>query len=146
MLIQIVRKTYTARTTIGDLYIDGMRICYTLEDTVRAEGIKVKGETAIPAGCYKVGMRFSPKFQRELPLIYTEGETLSNGGISFKYIMLHGGNRHSDSYGCPLVAYKKINDTTIQGTAEKEVTGLIKDAIDKGEEVSIEVINYPQEN
>jgi len=43
--------------TIGDLYIDGTWFSNTLEDAIR--DVKVYGETAIPAGTYKVTITLS---------------------------------------------------------------------------------------
>ena len=45
MRLTIIRDTYTSKSTIGRLFIDGVEFCYTLEDIVRPEGIKVYGET-----------------------------------------------------------------------------------------------------
>ena len=66
--------------TISALTIDGARVCYVLEDTVRevlgkpvAEW-KIPGKTAIPIGIYPVNITWSSHFQKMLPLI---GNTLS---------------------------------------------------------------------
>ena len=47
MELLIIRDTYTSKSTIGRLFIDGVEFCYTLEDIVRPKGIKVYGETAM---------------------------------------------------------------------------------------------------
>lgn len=63
------RKLYT----IGRLYIDGKYICDTVEDTDRGlsdkmsidqiKKIKIKDQTAIPTGTYKLTMNVkSPRF------------------------------------------------------------------------------------
>lgn len=147
MKLKIVREEYTDDTTIGHLYIDDVEFCWTLEDTVRAKGIKVTGHTAIPATRkepYNVTVTYSNRFKRDMPLVYTEGDTLSANGISFAGIRLHGGNTHLNTEGCPLVAYDRPSKETIQGTAEKELTAKIKAAIDAGETVTLEVVNNPQ--
>ena len=60
--IHLCREHYTARSTAGQLYFaedGGSPFCFTLEDTVRAGGIKVKRETALPEGLVKVGINMS---------------------------------------------------------------------------------------
>lgn len=141
MKLKLIRKNYTQNSTTGELFIDDEFFCYTLEDTVRAEGIKVKAHTAIPSGNYKVKVTMSSRFKREMPMIYSEsnGFELKANGISFKGIRLHGGNTHANTEGCPLVAYRKLNNDTIQGTAERDLTKKL------GKEVhEIEIINEPQ--
>ena len=69
------RPTYC----IGKLYINGKYFCDVLEDTDRGlnsamseediRHIKVKGETAIPVGIYKVILNYSPKYKKVMPLI-----------------------------------------------------------------------------
>lgn len=48
MQITVKRLHKTDTSTIGELSIDGLFQCYTLEDAERA--VKIKGETAIPKG------------------------------------------------------------------------------------------------
>jgi hypothetical protein len=66
--------------------------------------------------------------------IYTEsnGYELINDGKSFKGIRMHGGNDAGDSHGCPLVAYNRLSDDKIQGTAEKDLTAWAKSVGGKG--------------
>ena len=79
--------------TIGRLFVDGLFECYTLEDTVRS--IKIPGETAIPAGKYKLIIDWSNRFKRNLPHI------LNVPG--FEGIRIHSGNTAKDTEGCLLV-------------------------------------------
>lgn len=146
MLITIQRNEYTDDTTIGELFIDGERFFYTLEDTVRAPKIKVAGHTAIPEGRYNVKVTMSSRFKRDMPIVFSESDeiTLKAKGIEFKGIRIHGGNTHANTEGCPLVAYNRPSRETIQGTAEKELTAKIKEAIGRGENVVLEVVNMPQ--
>lgn len=58
-----LRPTYT----IGKLYIDGEYFCDTCEDTVRMDGKKIPGETAIPFGTYRVVITQSARFKKKLP-------------------------------------------------------------------------------
>ncbi len=147
--IPIGRYLYTTRTTIGRLNLpvqDGGQVfCHTLEDTVRAYGIKVPGETALPEGIYKVVISMSTRFKRLMPMLYTEPNKyeIKAGGIGFKGVRFHGGNTHKDSEGCPLVAFNYINDHTIQGNAEKALTAKIQEYLLKGN-VFVKITNLPQ--
>ena len=86
-----LKDTYT----IGRLFVDGQYFCDTLEDKVRPDGVKVYGETAIPAGTYKVVITYSNRFKRMLPL-------LQNVPM-FEGIRIHPGNTAVDTHGCLLV-------------------------------------------
>lgn len=115
-------NTKTDRNIIGDLFIDGEFFCYTLEDEIRPEGVKIYGETCIDAGRYKVILNKSNRFKRIMPLLLNVPR--------FEGIRIHGGNTSKDTHGCPLVAfntdYKKI-----WGTAEKELTKRLQESEDE---------------
>ena len=152
-IYKILRSDYFVDTTIGGLWLPDKndKFCWTLEDAVRPHGIKISRHTAIPETgislAYYLGLRYSPRFKREMPIIYSELDKCTikgMAGVTFKYAQIHGGNTHKNTEGCPLVCYNRINDTTIQGTAEKEVTASVKDFIDKGMSVGISIVNLPQ--
>ena len=100
MEIQVIRKAFTDRSTIGDMYLDGNFECYTLEDAVRP--VKIKGITAIPAGSYEIALTFSERFQRPLPLLMSVP--------NFDGIRIHAGNTERDTEGCILVGKTKDRD------------------------------------
>lgn len=91
----LLRDRSTARSTPGRLYLNGVLECHTLEDVVRAPGVKVYGETAIPAGSYQVLLTMSPRFKRVLPLLLKVP--------NFEGIRIHPGNTDKDTDGCILV-------------------------------------------
>jgi hypothetical protein len=155
-LFKIKRFEYFNDTTIGELYTPGKqeKFCWTLEDAVRPQGVKIPAETAIPETglslAYHLGMRYSPRFKRDMPVIYSEKDgnefiVKGFGGVTFKYAQIHGGNNDEHTEGCPLVAYNRPSLKTIQGTAEKEVTKLVEQYLKNGR-VGISIINMPQRN
>lgn len=95
MNIDVKRDARVGASTLGKLYIDGQYQCETLEDVVRAPGVKIHGQTAIPAGEYRVLVTMSQRFKRLLPLL------LDVPG--FEGVRIHTGNTDSDTEGCILV-------------------------------------------
>ena len=105
MTLTLDRKYKLPTYTIGKLYIDGEYFCDTLEDkdrgltdnmTVSEIGkIKIKKETAIPTGTYKVTITYSNRFKKNMPLI--------NDVKGFEGIRIHSGNTDKDTEGCLLV-------------------------------------------
>lgn len=132
LLVQRIAKK--SEYTIGRLFVDGKYLCDTLEDRVRdlTKERKVPGETAIPAGRYRVIVNVSPKFGRELPrLLDVPG---------FEGILIHKGNSARDSAGCVLLGENKEKGRVVNSTPyELRLTRLIKEAIQRGEEVWITV-------
>ena len=140
----LARDHYSAQTTLGKMAIGGKYFCETLEDTVRPTGVKVFGHTAIPEGRYRISVSKSTRFKRIMPIIFNQSNySLIANGIRFTGIRCHGGNKHAHTAGCPLVAYNRIDDKTIQGTAEKELTAKIIE-LEKTGDCYITIINQPQ--
>lgn len=86
MLI-LVREMTTEKAVQGCLFLNDTFICYTLENAAKA----------IPTGGYNIENSKSPKFKRELPLLYSKGVPASRG------IRIHVGNTVASSSGCILV-------------------------------------------
>lgn len=100
MDIKLFRTEFSSRSTIGELFVDDRFECFTLEDVVRP--VKIKGETAIPAGTYEVVISFSQRFKRPLPLLLKVP--------NFEGIRIHPGNTDADTDGCVLVGTSKRRD------------------------------------
>jgi hypothetical protein len=95
LILSIKRTWFTDQSTVGELYIGLERGCYTLEDTVRKEGEKIYGKTAIPAGRYEVVLNYSNRFKKFLPLLLNVP--------NFEGVRIHSGNRPEDTEGCILL-------------------------------------------
>lgn len=112
MTVTVKRKEFTEQSTIGELFVNGVFLCYTLEDKDRGlkdtdpiEYIsltKVHSKTAIPYGTYPSLFSMSNRFQRVLP------EVLNVPG--FKGIRIHAGNTSVDTEGCILLGMTKQKD------------------------------------
>ena len=100
MNLRVIREPSTAAATLGILLIDGVFVCWTLEDVVRE--VKIPGETAIPAGRYAVRLSLSQRFQKLLPEILTVP--------GFTGIRIHAGNTQADTAGCLLVGRIRADD------------------------------------
>ena len=101
MKLRLQRLQLDDDVTIGSLDVDGDWACWTLEDAVREQpgqpvaSWKLPGQTAIPLGCYRVDVTWSPRFKRPLPLL------LDVPG--FSGVRIHPGNSAADTEGCILV-------------------------------------------
>ena len=86
-MLTLIRDVRTDKAVLGRLELNGQFICNTLENAAKA----------IPCGMYTVQNSRSPKFKRELPLIYNDRVPESRG------IRMHVGNTVASSNGCILV-------------------------------------------
>lgn len=110
MKLTLIRITNKATYCIGKLYIDGEYFCDVIEDTDRGlddsmsvDEIlkkKIKGETAIPTGLYKVEITYSPKYKRMMPLLI--------GVKGYSGVRIHSGNTSKDTEGCLLVGRNTV--------------------------------------
>jgi hypothetical protein len=137
MKLQLIRKTFTEKSTIGLLSVDGVFECYTLEDKVR--DVKIAGVTAIPYGVYKVILNYSNRFKKILPLLL-EVE-------NFEGVRIHSGNTDADTEGCILVGKTRGEDSI--GNSKIALNDLVQKitlAIERKEEVEIEILKGSEEN
>jgi hypothetical protein len=111
MVITVKRLYKTDNSVIGEMLIDGIFECFTLEDAERP--VKIKGETAIPKGTYRVIINESNRFKRLLPLLIDVP--------NFEGVRIHSGNSNHDTEGCILVGQ----------TRNKNYIGQSRKAFDK---------------
>lgn len=142
MKIELHRKWRKKGYSIGILYINGQRICETLEDQDRKLNedmslkdilaIKIKGETAIPLGCYQVTWSFSPRFNKYLPLLV--------GVPGYSGIRIHSGNKAKDTEGCILCGRNtEVGTVTNSRYWTNKVNDMIYKALKANESVTINI-------
>lgn len=134
MKIVSTRLLYTPTATRGIVAVDGAFFGYCLEDVARTAGTpKVRGETAIPAGLYEVGIHASPRFRKRLPWL--------KNVPGFNYILAHGGNRPTDTEGCLLLAREYKAADWIFGSLSDAMAVLVENSLARGEKVTWEVVD-----
>lgn len=139
----ITRDQVRPAVTLGVLTIDGKHFCYTLEDRVRAANApKVYGDTAIPAGRYRVVIDTSARFKKLMPhILDLPGNRTLFGDrpLDLCGVRIHGGNTTDDTHGCPLVAYKRGIDR-IYVSASEDLTRRLLQAEDSGKEIFLTIV------
>ena len=108
----LIRDVRTDKAILGRLYLGSSFVCYTCENS----------EKAIPTGLYAIQNSVSPKFKRELPLLYNKNVPAKRG------IRIHVGNDAiKDSNGCVLVGMGRKGDKLTESQlAETMVTMLCR--------------------
>ena len=158
MKLEVIRFSSGTDSTNGVLLevieqgndIDGLWqqkkfLAYTLEDEQR--DTKVLGETRIPNGVYKLGLRkvggYHARYTKRFPHIHIGMLHVLNVP-GFEYILIHCGNTDEHTAGCLLVGdSQENNQITKDGfigkstQAYKRIYPRIAEAIECGEEVTI---------
>lgn len=138
MEITVERFVSDSQSTVSHVKVDGKFVCFGLEDEYRA--VKVAGETRIPAGTYKVGLRTEGKHHQEYK---TKFPAMHRGMLhvlnvpNFEYILIHIGNFEKDTEGCLLVGTAANTETHPMSISSSKVAyeklyPMVVDAASKG--------------
>jgi|TARA_R100001509_G_scaffold102862_1_gene60484 hypothetical protein len=149
MRLKVLRYDSGPDRTLGilmDITYDTKFLAYTLEDEHR--DVKVKGETRIPSGVYKVELRTVGGFHKRYSEKYKDmhkGMLWVKDVPGFEYILIHTGNTDEHTAGCLLVGNSSDYSKGFIGqsvSAYKRIYPKIAAAIENGEEVTITYVNY----
>lgn len=132
MKLKLERVQLDPDVTIGSMSVDGQWECWTLEDVVRPDGVKIHGETAISKGNYDVKITLSPRFKRQLPLIIDVK--------NFVGIRIHPGNTAGDTEGCILVGQDRLKKSIGRSVlAFNALFAKMNAALLRGEQINLEI-------
>ena len=147
MNLEVIRFSSGTDSTNGILIdkTNNKFLAYTLEDEYRDE--KKFGETRIPEGTYKLGLRkvggYHTKYSKRFSDIHI-GMLHVLDVPNFEYILIHCGNTDEHTAGCLLVGDSQENNQITKNgfigkstQAYKRIYPDIANAIDCGEDVTI---------
>ena len=144
--IVVMRYNSDAESTQGLVVVNGKFFCYSLEDQ-RQEGAKVKGETRIPEGSYKLGIkaeytpltdsyakRYPKFFKRHIQILDVPG---------FENVYIHVGNDETHTDGCLLLGDTAVNDPKdyngFQGSSRQAYERFYRQFYDRVKDGSVEL-------
>jgi hypothetical protein len=153
MDLEVLRFSSQNDSTLSMVFdvTDSIRkfLCFALEDEYR--DTKVMGETRIPKGIYTLGLRkeggFNSRYSKKYGSIH-KGMIHVQDVPGFEYILWHVGNTNEDTAGCLLLGDTSQQNITKEGfigsstDAYKRVYPSIARAIESGEEVKVEYIDF----
>ena len=135
MKLILHRQIFSDKSSVGTLYVNGLKECHTLEDRDRHledGGEKVYGETAIPRNTYKVVITYSNRFKQPMPLLVDVP--------GFEGIRIHPGNTDQNTEGCILVGVGIGQDRLYNSRqAYERLFNKLEAAEALGEEITIEI-------
>lgn len=137
MKIVVQRKWESPLSVIGEMTNDAHPnvVYFTLEPPYKDSSTKPR---AIPAGTYSVSYRWSPKHGMNVPHV--------ENVPGFEDIEIHPGNFPKDTLGCCLVGLSRGPQPDFIGASRPAflvISGLVKEAIDKHDSVSITYVDAP---
>jgi len=120
----LIRDTFSKKSTIGELFLNGERICDTLENPWQDNQRNV---SCIPQGVYPVRLRL-PRESATRDYIHLLVKDVKDRD----YILIHIGNTAKDTSGCILVGLGSQQDIVSNSTLAMDL--LIKEILHLGGE------------
>ena len=155
MILEVIRISSEADSTSGLLFnvTDNKRkfMCYTVEDEYRST--KVKHETRIPEGTYKLTLRseggFHTRYLQKYGPEFHKGMIYVNNVPGFEWILWHTGNSDESTSGCLILGQNQESNLVKKDgwvgssvSAYKFVYPRVRDAILSGEDVFVKYIDF----
>lgn len=153
MKVLVKRIFSNNRYTIAHIYVDGVYVCDSIEDTDRGwhsgmsdayiRNNKVYGKSAIPIGTYDLTLNVvSPKFvQKPYYKKFCKGRLPRILNVpGFDGILLHRGSTERDSYGCIILGYNKVKGQVVNSQeAFEKFYKILDEANKRKEKITIEI-------
>ena len=120
----LIRNTFSKKSTIGELFLNGERICDTLENSWQDNQRNI---SCIPEGVYPVRLRL-PRESATRDYIHLLVKDVKDRD----YILIHIGNTAKDTSGCILVGLGTEQDVVHNSVLAMDL--LIKEVLHLGGE------------
>ena len=120
----LIRNTFSKKSTVGELFLNGERICDTLENSWQDNQRNI---SCIPEGVYPVRLRL-PRESGTRDYIHLLVKDVKDRD----YILIHIGNTAKDTSGCILVGLGTQQDFVSNSTLAMNL--LIKEILHLGGE------------
>ena len=120
----LIRDTFSEKSTIGELFLNGERMCDTLENPWQDNQRNI---SCIPEGEYPVRLRL-PRESATRDYLHLLVEDVENRS----YILFHRGNSAKDTSGCILVGLGSQQDFVSNSVLAMDL--LIKEILNLGGE------------
>ena len=120
----MIRDTFSENSVIGELFLDGERMCDTLENPWLDNQRNI---SCIPEGEYKVRLRL-PRESATRDYVHLLVKDVENRS----YILFHRGNTAKDTRGCILVGLGSQQDFVSNSVLAMDL--LIKEIVNLGGE------------
>ena len=120
----LIRNTFSEKSTVGELFLNGERICDTLENSWQDNQRNV---SCIPEGIYPVRLRL-PRESATRDYLHLLVQEVPNRD----WILFHRGNTAKDTSGCILVGLGTEQDVVHNSVLAMDL--LIKEILHLGGE------------
>jgi hypothetical protein len=110
MLLEIRRQQFSANATLGELWVDGNILCFTLEPA-QSSGILVQ------LGSYPARLELSPRLSEIFHRPFITPRLYGVPGYPNDDVLIHPGNYPSQTEGCCLVGLVQGPDYLEQSDA-----------------------------